>query len=133
MMAVANTSSRDDAFYFVYNEDTFDFSFPFVVGQTPLESAGSKDPTRLESGSAGSDSPSRPDSAIHALGWLELLMVGVIHELSAVMTVSSRKSKYGWYATASARSDGLLLLCGGRDANSVVFYVQVYSSSAASC
>lgn len=24
------------------------------------------------------------------------------------------------YATASARSDGLLLLCGGRDANSVV-------------
>ncbi|KAJ7948070.1 Serine/threonine-protein phosphatase [Quillaja saponaria] len=24
-----------------------------------------------------------------------------------------------WYATASARSDGLLLLCGGRDANSV--------------
>ncbi|MQL85641.1 hypothetical protein Taro_018159 [Colocasia esculenta] len=37
------------------------------VGQTPLESAGSKDPTRPESGSAGSDSPSRPDSAIHVL------------------------------------------------------------------
>ncbi|MQL78937.1 hypothetical protein Taro_011363 [Colocasia esculenta] len=35
------------------------------VGQTPLESARSKDPTRPESGSAGSDSPSRPDSAIH--------------------------------------------------------------------
>ena len=27
------------------------------------------------------------------------------------------------YATASARSDGLLLLCGGRDANSVVSYL----------
>lgn len=27
------------------------------------------------------------------------------------------------YATASARSDGLLLLCGGRDANSVVGYL----------
>ncbi|KAK6163653.1 hypothetical protein DH2020_000517 [Rehmannia glutinosa] len=30
-------------------------------------------------------------------------------------------SGVGMYATASARSDGLLLLCGGRDANSVVF------------
>ena len=28
----------------------------------------------------------------------------------------------GRYATASARSDGLLLLCGGRDASSVVSY-----------
>ncbi|MQL88657.1 hypothetical protein Taro_021227 [Colocasia esculenta] len=37
----------------------------FRVGQTPLESADSTDPTRPESGSAGSDSPSRPDSAIH--------------------------------------------------------------------
>jgi hypothetical protein len=27
------------------------------------------------------------------------------------------------YATASARSDGLLLLCGGRDANSVVSFI----------
>jgi hypothetical protein len=27
------------------------------------------------------------------------------------------------YATASARSDGLLLLCGGRDANSVVRFI----------
>ncbi|OIV99257.1 hypothetical protein TanjilG_06562 [Lupinus angustifolius] len=30
-----------------------------------------------------------------------------------------RVSEVPWYATASARSDGLLLLCGGRDANSV--------------
>ena len=29
------------------------------------------------------------------------------------------------YATASARSDGLLLLCGGRDANSVVSYLLI--------
>ncbi|KAL9296927.1 hypothetical protein ACSQ67_022823 [Phaseolus vulgaris] len=31
------------------------------------------------------------------------------------------------YATASARSDGLLLLCGGRDANSVVSYLFSHS------
>lgn len=31
------------------------------------------------------------------------------------------------YATASARSDGLLLLCGGRDANSVVSQIGLLS------
>ncbi|MQL89457.1 hypothetical protein Taro_022030 [Colocasia esculenta] len=41
-----------------------------MVGQTPLESAGSTDPTRPGSGSAGSDPASRPDSAI-----LDLLSV----------------------------------------------------------
>lgn len=32
------------------------------------------------------------------------------------------------YATASARSDGLLLLCGGRDANSVVSQKILYKA-----
>ncbi|KAA3455443.1 serine/threonine-protein phosphatase BSL3 [Gossypium australe] len=35
------------------------------------------------------------------------------------MLIFQNGCSWTWYATASARSDGLLLLCGGRDANSV--------------
>ena len=37
------------------------------------------------------------------------------------------------YATASARSDGLLLLCGGRDANSVVSQIVPLLQSLSPC
>ncbi|MQM12035.1 hypothetical protein Taro_044946 [Colocasia esculenta] len=36
-----------------------------LIGQTPMESGGSCDPTRLGSGSAGSDPAPRSDYAIH--------------------------------------------------------------------
>ncbi|XP_074357906.1 uncharacterized protein LOC141697422 isoform X2 [Apium graveolens] len=54
-----------------------------------------------------------------------ILMIKVVNLKHLLPVYASIKNTYQplllqiRYATASARSDGLLLLCGGRDANSV--------------
>ncbi|XP_075075537.1 serine/threonine-protein phosphatase BSL3 isoform X2 [Nicotiana tabacum] len=47
----------------------------------------------------------------------KVLVRSICFEVASLVSMIS--TCIDWYATASARSDGLLLLCGGRDANSV--------------
>ncbi|MQL76268.1 hypothetical protein Taro_008654 [Colocasia esculenta] len=80
----------------------------FRVGQTPLESAGSKDPTRPESGSAGSDSPSRPDSAIHGCNRIkdELKVEGELDRVEARnLELGVREDLTPWLLPVAARRE----------------------------